>query len=86
MEIKNTKWKLWKMKQLLLIKAIRIFPFVFFTILAIALESLKAAFFGDFGSELFFGLIVFGIILNTLLNKQLKKISEYYQKLLNELE
>jgi len=87
MEIENIEWKFLKMRRLLLAKAIRIFPFGFFTILSIGIESLKGAFsFGDFNSELFFGLIVFGIILNTLLNKQLKKISEYYQKLLNDLE
>ncbi|MCK9428265.1 MAG: hypothetical protein M0P92_06260 [Acholeplasmataceae bacterium] len=87
MEIENIEWKFLKMRRLLLAKVIRIFPFVFFTILSIGIESLKGAFsFGDFNSELFFGLIVFGIILNTLLNKQLKKISEYYQKLLNDLE
>jgi len=69
------------------LRVIRISPFVFFTILAIGLESLKVAFsLGDFGSELFFGLIVFGIILNTLLNKQLIKLYEYAQKLLNNLE
>ncbi|MDD3497631.1 MAG: hypothetical protein PHH92_09635 [Aliarcobacter skirrowii] len=67
MEIENIEWKFLKMRRLLLAKAIRIFPFGFFTILSIGIESLKGAFsFGDFNSELFFGLIVFGIILNTL--------------------